>query len=116
MIAARKGWSNIVSDMIRAEANIEAMDVNHHTALMAAILKGRTATVQTLIKSGASPTRKDSGGQSILTTAVEAKSFEVLEHLLALHDLAAEDIPSRLLFTSQDSGHVLEFTYINFEV
>jgi ankyrin repeat protein len=57
MVAAARGSSYIVSSLIQAGADKEAIDINRRTALMHAALKGRASTVMLLIKSGASITR-----------------------------------------------------------
>ncbi|KAF8851412.1 hypothetical protein BDZ45DRAFT_808334 [Acephala macrosclerotiorum] len=116
MVAAARGSSYIVSRLIQAGADIEATEIKHRTALMNAALKGRASTVVLLIKNGASITRHDIDGKRILSMAVAAKSFELVNDLLLLHDLALEENPPRLLFTSRDSGHAIQDALAKFEI
>jgi ankyrin repeat protein len=116
MVAAMKGWKNIIEMLVAKGTDLEAVDATERTAVMSAAILGRTREVGVLIRHGASIKRRNKHGRGLLSMAVEAKSFELVSYLLSLHYSALEQTPPRLLFSSRDSGQALEYANANFEL
>ena len=111
--AAMKSKIGIISELLRAGADKEAVDLNGCTALLCAAKCGNKRAVATLISGGASLRAEDSNGRRILEIAVEDRSLDLVEYLIELHKEAMRETPPRFLFTSRDSGKAIRNAIIN---
>ena len=66
MVAARNGYEQMASDLIKAGAEIDAVDVNNDTALHYAAQFKNPRIIELLLESGANPNLKDKFGETPL--------------------------------------------------
>ena len=80
MIAAKKGYTDIVSRLINSGANIDAKDRYNWTALFNAVDGGHAETVKLLIANGAAKNQKDFG--ELFVSAVFKGNNEMVKAFL----------------------------------
>ena len=84
MIAAEKGYTNIVQALLDGGADVQATEPGHsRTALHLAVDHGHLTTVQTLIGHRADVQSKDAAGISPFILGVKQKRSPIVKALLA---------------------------------
>lgn len=81
--AARAGDNELVADLLRAGAAIDAGNGAGHTPLILAAYNGRLATVDALLRAGADPNRGDQRGNTALMGAIFKGEEAIVQRLLA---------------------------------
>jgi len=82
MAAARAGDIEVVRDLVRRGAELEARDADGYTALMYAANAGELANVDQLITGGADVNARDSSASTPLMFAAQGGHAEVVRRLL----------------------------------
>lgn len=80
--AARAGQTELVADLLKAGAAIDAANAAGHSALILAAYSGRLATVDALLRAGADPNRGDARGNTALMGAIFKGEETVVLRLL----------------------------------
>jgi len=73
--------SKVIEILIRAGANVDAVDERGKTALMAAAFGGRFGNVRALIEAGANIRQKSNEGKTAADYALMLRKYEVAEYL-----------------------------------
>lgn len=81
--AARAGQSDLVADLLKAGAAIDAANSAGHTALILAAYNGRLHTADALLKAGADPNLGDRRGNTALMGAIFKGEEALVQRLLA---------------------------------
>lgn len=81
--AARTGENELVADLLKAGAAIDAGNSAGHTPLILAAYNGRLATVDALLRAGADPNRGDKRGNTALMGAIFKGEEAIVQRLLA---------------------------------
>jgi ankyrin repeat protein len=76
-LAARNGHTAVIEALLKAGADVNALEGTHSTALMYAAYRGHLDAVELLIKQGAELNVRDNGGHTALYWAERAKIPEV---------------------------------------
>ena len=79
LIAARKGYTEIVQALLDADANVAAANTFSLTALMLAAKNGHTDIVQALLNAGADVNAVSRTGTTVLEFAHDSKNQEVIK-------------------------------------
>ena len=82
MLAAEKGYDNVVTLLLAHEANVNAQDNYNWTALMVAAAKGHDNVVKVLLERGADVHAKNKSGKTALMVAAEDGKLDVVTLLL----------------------------------
>ena len=100
MMAAERGDSNEVNNLISAGADVNAEDDSRRTALMNAAEKGHANIVDILSDCGAELNRKDENGRTALMLAAEGGHSEAVDILIKykadVHVQSASDLETAL--------------------
>ncbi|TDR41143.1 hypothetical protein DFR29_11155 [Tahibacter aquaticus] len=81
--AARAGKTDLVADLLKAGAPVDAANGAGHTALILAVYNGRLDTADTLLKAGADPNLGDRRGNTALMGAIFKGEESLVQRLLA---------------------------------
>ena len=80
--AASYSTAAVVSDLIRAGADIHATGYQRETPLMIAATRGLAEMVEVLLKAGSDPNAADEGGRTVLMYGATSGNLAVLRQLL----------------------------------
>ncbi len=111
-LAAERGQVELIRDLLRRGAHLEAITESKYTPLMVAASRGQAAAVAELLKAGANPNAAaaGTGGWSVLEVAViQGKSLQVIEAVVAAGADARriQDGGARLLAESSSQPEIV---------
>jgi len=82
MHAARRGHTDVVLVLLKADADVNAGEAfGNQTALMMAAREGHVDTVKALLKGGTDVNQKDDFGQTALYLATDEEVIQVLKRV-----------------------------------
>ena len=84
MLAAQNGYLEIVRELIKAKAQVNAANHKGFTALMCAVIEGHIPCVQLLLQAGADRKHKNHAGQTAYDFAQQLKDYKTRTEILRL--------------------------------